>query len=147
MVRSPSKLMTIASPPTWASCLHPPNAAATVRQRDGREATSDQLIAAIIEAPFRKRRRKKTGPYELHQMTRSSVMLASQEERGKERRKKNWPTFNSIPKWYDAVCQSVGEASDITTPGQQRTHASRKWVQASDSLSLNQVTHSADRPV
>jgi len=32
----------------------------------------------------------------------------------------NWPTFNSIPKWYDAVCQSVGRALDITTPGQQR---------------------------
>lgn len=32
--------------------------------------------------------------------------------------KENWPTFNSIPKWYDAVCQSVGKAVDITTPGQ-----------------------------
>lgn len=59
-----------------------------------------------------------------------------------------WPTFNSFPKWYDAVCQSVGEALGITTPAQERKHVSIKRVQAgADALCFSEVTHSASGPV
>lgn len=94
----------------WISHLHhrgifsPSNTAATVRQRDGKSHRRSIHCR-------NNRRTIEIGVYELHQMLKKQCYVsASQEE--------NWPTFNSIPKWYDAVCQSVGKASDITTPGQ-----------------------------
>lgn len=97
-----------------------------------------RVNAAIIEEAY-----THSEVCKLYEMLRTGIQICICRRAHGEK----WPTFNSIPKWYDAVSQSAGEALDITPPGQWRKHVSIKWVQAGDSLCCSEVTHSASRPV